>query len=136
MKYNLSAIKDSRGTLTVIESKKHIPFSIKRVFYIYGIQEGQDRGGHAHKKLHQFVIPVAGSFTLTLDNGTEKSEYLLNNPAIGVHIHPMVWGELSNFSPDAVCMVLASDYYDESDYYRNYEDFLDAIVCGRRKRKC
>ena len=123
----LPEIRDKRGNLSYIEGNRHIPFEIKRIFYLYNIPSGEDRGGHAHRNLHQFIVAVSGQFTLALDDGTSRKEYLMDNPSLGVHISPMIWGDLSNFSSDAVCMVLASDYYDESDYYRNYEEFVDAI---------
>lgn len=120
-------ITDHRGNLTFIENKKHIPFEIKRVFYLYDIPTGAERGGHSHKITQQFLIPISGSFHVLLDDGNEKRKYHLNCSNQGLYIYPMVWGDIVNFSSGAVCMVLASTFYDESDYYRNYEAFIKDV---------
>ncbi|MBW7877372.1 MAG: WxcM-like domain-containing protein [Candidatus Cloacimonetes bacterium] len=125
---NLGKIEDRRGNLTFIEGQNHIPFEIKRVFYLYDVPGGAARGGHAHKQLQQFIVPLAGSFDVRLDNGRESVVVQLNRPFIGLYVCPMVWGELSNFSSGSVCMVLASDKFDESDYYRNYTEFKAAVM--------
>jgi len=124
--YDLPRIIDPRGSLTFIESKQHIPFSIQRVYYLYDVPGGAKRGGHAHKALHQLIIATAGSFDIRLDDGYTAKTVRLNRSYKGLYICPMVWRTISNFSSGAVCMVLASDYYDESDYYRDYDLFVDA----------
>ncbi len=123
----LPKISDPRGNLTVVEGMKHIPFEIKRIFYLYDIPEGKSRGAHAHKQLHQFIIPIAGSFDVVVDDGNETATIKLANPWEGIHIPPMIWAEENNFLLGSVCMVLASDFYDETDYYRNYDEFIKAV---------
>jgi dTDP-4-dehydrorhamnose 3,5-epimerase-like enzyme len=120
---NLPKISDRRGNLTFIEGNRHVPFEIKRVFYLYDVPSGESRGGHAHKRLHQFIIAVSGSFDVILDDGFERMRYHLNRPYSGLYIPPMIWRELDNFSSGAVCLVLASEFYDEDDYIRDYESF-------------
>ena len=119
----LPKINDYRGNLTFIENNKHIPFDIKRVYYLYDVPGGAERAGHAHKALHQFLVAMSGSFDVVIDDGHERTTYHLNRAYYGLYICPMVWREISNFSSGSICMALASDFYDESDYYRNYEDF-------------
>lgn len=123
----LPKISDERGNLTFVESGKHIPFEIKRSYYLYEIPNGSSRAAHGHKTLHQLMIALSGSFDVILDDGREKKLFHLNKPNVGLYISPMIWRDLYNFSGDAVCMVLASDFYDESDYYRNYSDFITAV---------
>lgn len=120
----LPRIEDHRGNLSFIEGDRHVPFDIKRVYYLYDVPGGAARAAHGHKALHQFMIAMSGSFDVTLDDGREKKVFQLNRSYYGIYIPPMMWRDLDNFSSGAVCMVLASDYYDESDYYRNYDDFL------------
>ena len=120
---NLSRINDVRGNLTFIESNRHIPFDIKRVYYLYDVPSGSERGGHAHKELHQLIIATSGSFDVHLDDGVNKRTIHLNRPYQGLYVCPMVWRELDNFSSGSVCMVLASNFYDEADYFRSYTDF-------------
>jgi len=115
---------DSRGFLIALESGRDIPFEIKRVYYIFDTKEGVVRGKHAHKTLQQVLICVSGSCTIVLDDGKEQSEVLLNKPIIGLYVGPNIWHEMKNFSPDAVLLVLASDWYSEKDYLRNYSEFL------------
>lgn len=124
---NLPKISDYRGNLTFIEEKKHIPFPIKRVYYLYDVPGGETRGGHAHKELRQFIIALSGSFDVLLDDGYEKKTFTLNLPNYGLYVPKMIWRELINFSSGAVCLTLASKPYDESDYYRDYEEFRKAI---------
>ncbi|MEY3996193.1 MAG: hypothetical protein RL344_536 [Pseudomonadota bacterium] len=124
---DLPKITDPRGNLSVIESGVQIPFDIKRVFYLYDVPTGADRGAHAHKALHQFLICLSGSFDVSIDDGFEKETIHLNRPWQGLHIPPMIWAAEINFDPGSVCLVMASDRYDESDYYRNYDDFLSAV---------
>lgn len=123
----LPKITDRRGNLTFIEGDNHIPFDIKRIYYLYDVPGGSERGGHAHKNLHQLFISMSGSFDILLDDGKNSKKVNLNRSYYGLYVGPMVWRELDNFSSGSVCMVLASDIYDESDYYRDYSDFVDAI---------
>jgi hypothetical protein len=124
---DLPVIKDPRGCLSFIESSRQIPFDIRRVYYIYDISSGACRGGHAHRALHQLMVAMSGSFEVSLDDGHSKKMFMLNRPDVGLYIPPMIWRELNSFSGGSVCMVLASDFYFESDYYRNYEEFLREV---------
>ena len=123
----LPKITDPRGNLTFIESTRHIPFDIKRVFYIYDVPTATDRGAHAHKTLHQFLICLSGSFDVSVDDGYNQSVIHLNRPWQGLHIPPMIWASEINFDPGSICLVLASDLYDETDYYRDYSIFLERV---------
>jgi dTDP-4-dehydrorhamnose 3,5-epimerase-like enzyme len=120
----LPKIVDPRGNLTFIEGMNHIPFEIKRAYYLYDVPGGSHRGAHAHKNLHQFVVAVSGSFDVALDDGERGRRVHLNRPYYGLYICPMIWRFLDNFSSGAVCMVLASERYDESDYVRDHDEFL------------
>jgi len=121
---DLPKISDPRGNLTFIEGGHHVPFPIERVYYLYDVPGGAERGGHAHRELHQLIIAISGSFDIVLDDGCEKRRYHLNRSYIGLYVCPMVWREIDNFSSGAVCLVLASNRYDEADYYRDYNEFL------------
>jgi len=123
----LHKIEDPRGNLTFIENNRHIPFSIKRVYYLYDVPGGAERGGHAHKALHQLIIAISGSFDVIISDGNNEKKFTLNRSFQGLYICPMVWRHLNNFSSGAVCLVLASDYYDEADYYRDYSEFKKNI---------
>ena len=123
----LPKILNAAGNLTFVESDRHIPFDIKRVYYLYDVPGGAMRGGHAHKALHQMIIAMSGSFDVLVDDGSQRKRYQLNRSYYGLYICPMIWRELDNFSSGAVCLVLASEVYDESDYYREYTAFLDAL---------
>lgn len=123
---SLPVISDPRGNLTFVEGKQHIPFDIRRVYYLYDVPGGAERGGHAHKVLHEFIIAMSGSFDVVLDDGREKKRFHLNRSYQGLHVCPMIWRELDNFSSGSVCMVLASEPYDEADYYRDYAEYLAA----------
>ncbi len=123
----LPKITDPRGNLTFIEGEKHVPFEIKRVYYLYDVPGGATRAGHAHKSLQQVLIAISGSFDVTLDDGKEKKRYHLNRSYTGLYVHPLIWRVIDNFSSGAVCLSIVSDLYDESDYFRNYDDFLKAI---------
>ena len=117
-------ITDPRGNLTFIEGSDHIPFEIKRVYYLYDVPGGSLRGGHAHKALEQIIIALSGSFDVLLDDGGKKEIYRLNSPLKGLLVTPMVWRELNNFSSGSVCLFLASEHFSEEDYYRDYSQFL------------
>lgn len=121
---SLPVVHDRRGNLTFIESSKIIPFEIKRVYYLYDVPGGAERGGHAHKQLHQLIIAMSGSFDVLLDDGKDKKKFHLNRSYNGLYICPMIWREINNFSSGSVCMVLASTFYDEDDYYREYSEFM------------
>jgi hypothetical protein len=123
---NLPKIQDPRGNLTFIEGGHHIPFDIQRVYYLYDVPGGAERGGHAHKGLHQLIIAMSGSFDVVLDDGKNKKRMHLCRSYYGLYVCPMIWRELDNFSSGSVCMVLASNRYDESDYYREYSEFVRA----------
>jgi len=123
----LPKFADTRGNLTVVESHRHIPFDIKRVYYLYDVPGGASRAAHGHRNLQQLMISMSGSFDVTLDDGHEKEVFHLNRSYYGLYIPPMMWRDLDNFSSGAVCMVLASDYFDESDYFREYGHFLKAV---------
>ncbi len=122
----LPKISDPRGNLTFIESGRHVPFDIRRVYYLYDVPGGAERGGHGHKNLKQLIVAMSGSFDVILDDGSEKRRFHLNRSYYGLYLCPMVWRELDNFSSGSVCMVLASEHFDESDYYRDYAQFRDA----------
>ena len=124
----LPKIADPRGNLTFIEGGQHIPFDIRRVYYTYDVPGGTDRGGHAHKALHQLIIAMSGSFDVTLDDGRTKQKFHLNRSYQGLYLCPMIWRDLDNFSSGSVCMVLASNMYDASDYYRDYNEFISAAI--------
>jgi hypothetical protein len=124
---SLPKITDSRGNLTFIEGEQHVPFEIRRVYYLYDVPGGAERGGHAHKALSQLIVAMSGSFDVVLDDGEHKKRFHLNRSYIGLFVCPMVWRELDNFSSGSVCMVLASNRYDESDYYREYSEFKTAL---------
>ncbi len=121
---DLPKILDPRGNLTFIEGNQHIPFDISRVYYLYDVPGGAERGGHAHKALNQLIIAMSGSFDVVLDDGKNKKRVHLNRSYQGLYVCPMIWRELDNFSSGSVCMVLASNLYDEEDYYRNYDEYL------------
>lgn len=115
---------DRRGNLSVVENGIHVPFDMKRAFFIYDVPGGESRAGHAHYTLYQFIIAVSGSFTVHLDDGKDKESILLNKPYEGLLVMPGTWSHLVDFSSGAVALVLASDFYDESDYVRDYDEFI------------
>lgn len=123
----LSKISDPRGNLSFIEGNKHVPFEIKRVYYLYDVPAEAERGAHGHRNLAQFIIPLAGSFEISIDNGSTQHSFYLKKPWEGLYIPPMSWRDLKDFSSGAVCLVLASEYYDEKDYFRDYNEFLKAV---------
>jgi hypothetical protein len=124
---DLPKISDPRGNLSFIEAGKDIPFEIKRVYYLYDVPGGSDRGSHAHKNLHQFIVAMSGSFDVLLDDGKKKKRIHLNRSYKGLYVCPMMWRYLDNFSSGAVCLVLASSNYDEADYIREYSEFISLI---------
>jgi len=124
----LPKIYEPRGNLTFIEGDNHIPFDIRRVYYLYDVPGGAERGGHAHKALHQLIIAMSGSFDVLLDDGRNKQRFHLNRSYFGLYVCPMIWRELDNFSSGSVCLVLASNVYDEADYYRNYAEYVAALA--------
>jgi hypothetical protein len=123
----LPKINEPRGNLTFIEGGVHVPFDIARVYYLYDGPGGAERGGHAHKALHQLIVAMSGSFDVVLDDGHGKQRVHLNRSYQGLYVCPMIWRELDNFSSGSVCMVLASNRYQESDYYRDYNEFVAAL---------
>lgn len=120
----LPRINDPRGNLTFVESGRHIPFDIRRVYYLYDVPGGAERGGHAHKALHQLIIAMSGSFDIHLDDGSSKRTVHMNRSYYGLYVCPMIWRGIDNFSSGAVCMAMVSEYYDELDYYRDYDQFI------------
>ena len=124
-------ITDPRGILTVAEAFKNVPFDIRRAYWVYDVPGGESRGGHAHKRLRQLVIAMSGSFTVTLDNGHEQQKYLLNHPWEGLLIETETWRTLDDFSSGAVCLVLASEPFEEDDYIYDYDEFLNYIGCSK-----
>jgi hypothetical protein len=123
---SLPRVQDPRGNLTFIEGGHHVDFDIQRVYYLYDVPGGSERGGHAHKALRQLIIAMSGSFDVLLDDGEEQKRFHLNRSYVGLYVCPMIWRQLDNFSSGSVCMVLASNRYDEADYFRDYGDFLRA----------
>lgn len=120
----LSKIYNRAGNITIVEGGKNIPFNIKRIYYLYDIPGGESRGGHAHKELYQLIVAVGGSFDVLLDDGENKKIVNLNRPNYGLYVIPGIWRELTNFSSGSVSLVLVSHFYDETDYIREYEEFL------------
>ncbi|RYY72038.1 MAG: WxcM-like domain-containing protein [Chitinophagaceae bacterium] len=118
-------IQDRAGNITPVQNGIEVPFDVKRIYYLYDIPGGEDRGAHAHKKLQQLIIAASGSFDITIDDGRNKKTVQLNRPYFGLHIRPGMWRSISNFSSGAICLVLASELYDQSDYLRTYTEFLN-----------
>ncbi|HET6389569.1 FdtA/QdtA family cupin domain-containing protein [Hyphomicrobium sp.] len=123
---DLPKIADNRGNLTFVESHRHVPFPINRVYYLYDVPGGSERGGHAHKELEQFIVAMSGSFDVILNDGQSERRFTLNRSYFGLYVCPMIWRSLENFSSGAVCLVLASDFYKEADYYRDYDEYVAA----------
>jgi hypothetical protein len=121
----LPQIKNRSGNITPIHNQREIPFSIKRVFYLFDIPGGESRGAHAHKKCHQFLVAAGGGFEVLLDDGRTQRQVMLNRPYIGLHIPPGIWASEINFSSGSVCLVLASEAYDEKDYIREYSNYKE-----------
>jgi len=123
--FELPSINNRSGNITAIQNKEEIPFDIKRIFYLYDIPGGESRGAHAHKECHQFLVAASGSFEVQLDDGKVKKTVMLNQPFRGLHIPPGIWASEVNFSSGAICLVIASHIYNESDYIRDYNEFLN-----------
>lgn len=121
---DLSKVHTIAGNITVVENGDNIPFEVKRVYYLYDVPAGEERGGHAHYELEQYIVAASGSFDVTLDDGLNKKKFTLNRPNLALHVVPGLWREINNFSSGSITMVLASEIYKEEDYIRNYEDFL------------
>ncbi|MGX8698025.1 MAG: sugar 3,4-ketoisomerase [Prevotella sp.] len=129
---DLPKLVDPRGNLTVAEEMKNIPFKVSRVYWTYDVPSGESRGGHAHKHCREFIIAVSGSFDVTLDNGRGTREtFHLNHPYQGLLVETRIWRTLEDFSSGAVCLVLASDLFDEDDYWYDYDEFLEDVRCLR-----
>lgn len=124
---DLPKISDPRGNLTFIESERHVPFQVKRVFYLYDVPGGAERAGHALKNCEQFLIAMSGSFDVIIYDGKEKQRIHLNRSYNGLYLPPMIWREMDNFSSGSVCLVLASETYNENDYHRDYKKYLQAV---------
>jgi hypothetical protein len=122
----LPKIGDPRGNLTFIEGNRHVPFAIARVYYLYDVPGGAHRAGHAHRELEQVIVAMSGSFDIHLDDGTARKTFHMNRSYFGLYLPSMIWREIDNFSSGAVCMALASAWFDEADYYRDYETFTRA----------
>lgn len=125
--YHLPRIGDRNGHITALNNLRETPFEVKRVFYLYDIPGGESRGAHAHKKCHQFLIAASGAFEVLLDDGAVKKQVSLNRPYFGLHIPPGIWSSEINFSSGAICLVLASHLYNEDDYIRDYEFYLNFV---------
>ena len=123
----LPRIHNRAGNITPIHNSKEIPFDIQRVFYIYDIPGGESRGAHAHKNCHQFLVAASGSFEVKLEDGVEEKNIYLNRPYVGLHIPPGIWASEHNFSSGAICLVLTSHLYNETDYIRDYQEYLDYV---------
>jgi dTDP-4-dehydrorhamnose 3,5-epimerase-like enzyme len=124
---DLPKISDARGNLTFVEGSSHIPFPIKRIFYIYDVPTGANRGAHAHREHHQFLICLSGSFDVEVEDGERKGCFHLNRPWKGLHVPPMIWAAETNFDPGTVCLVLTSDHFSEADYIRDRADYQRII---------
>lgn len=120
----LPKVSNRAGNITPVVPGENVPFNIERVFYLYDIPGGEDRGAHAHKECHQFLVAASGSFNVIVDDGINKRTFKLDRPYIGLHIPPGIWAAEQSFSSGAICLVLASQKYDESDYIRNYDNYL------------
>ena len=123
----LPRVRDERGNLSYVEGENHIPFKIKRTYFLYDVPGGVERGSHAHRTLQQLMVAVSGSFTVELFDGRERREYLLNVAYQGLLMTPMIWRSLKQFSSGSVCLVMASDRFDEADYIRDYEQFIEMV---------
>ena len=125
---DLPRVNDPRGNLTFVEGARHVPFEIRRVFYLYDVPGGETRAGHALKTCHQFIVAISGSFDAVLDDGRQRSRFQLNRSYYGLYLPPRIWRELENFSSGSVCLALASEPYEEAGYYRDYQEFRRAAA--------
>lgn len=123
----LPVVHNPQGNLTFIEENHHVPFDVARVYYLYDVPEGAVRGGHAHRELEQLILPIGGSFDVIVDDASARRTFHLDNPHVGLLVPRLIWRELENFSAGSFCLVLASAWYDEDDYFRDYEDFRAAV---------
>lgn len=123
---DLPRIQDARGNLTFVEARRHIPFDIRRVYWIYAVPGGGRRGGHAYRRLHELIVALSGSFSVVLDDGRSRRTVLLNRSYVGLYVPNMIWRQLESFSTNAVCLILASERYAESDYLRDRAEYLAA----------
>jgi dTDP-4-dehydrorhamnose 3,5-epimerase-like enzyme len=123
----IPSVENALGSIGVLEDPSLVPFSVERVYFIYDVPEGSERGSHAHKNLEQFIVAASGSFTVELDSGSSKESFVLDSPSVGLYVPPGMWRDLKDFAPNSVCLVLASNKYDESDYLRNYDQFLSWV---------
>ena len=121
---DMSKVHNDAGNITVVENQVNIPFDVERIYYLYDIPGGEERGGHAHYELEQYIIAASGSFDVVLDDGENRKTISLNRPNLALHVVPGLWRELENFSSGSICMVLASHKYDEKDYIRDYDYFV------------
>lgn len=124
---SFKSLGDDRGSLVALEENNNVPFEIKRLYYIFNTKQGVARGFHAHKQLKQLAVCVSGSCRIILDNGKQKEEIVLDNPETGLIIEDLTWREMHDFSADCVLLVLANDFYDEADYIRDYDEFLNVV---------
>lgn len=124
----LPRLSDGRGSLSFVQPGPLLPFEIRRVYYLYDVPEGQPRGAHGHRKLEQLIVAVSGAVDVEVDDGRQRRMFRLDAPDVGLYVCPMIWRNLTGFTPGTVCIVLASEPYDEADYFRNYDDFSVAVA--------
>jgi hypothetical protein len=126
----LPSARDHRGNLTFVEGGRHVPFEIRRVYYLHDVPGGEHRAGHAHRELEQLLVAASGSFDVVLDDGVRRQTVSLNRPSLGLYLPRLVWREIENFSSGAVCLALASDHFDEGDYIREYDEFVSVALAS------
>lgn len=128
LKVPLQNIKSPEGSLVVLENNQHLPFAVRRIYYLYDVPFGSERGGHAHMELKQYLVALSGSFTVIVDDGTKRNEIFMNNPSEALYIRSGIWREINNFSSGSICLVLASKEFTESDYIRDYQNYLKFVA--------